>query len=137
MIIYMIDIYLFLEKYRLQQLSSISNFRNILSFKLVFAKKNPQNFISGFNSNSTKVLLTTIRPWIESCFEKCSTTVEHSQCVATKIEFGQSVIRPYPSNESEESFHSRWMYIHLEGRTENGMKAGASNPTGWKMKRKK
>lgn len=70
-------------------------------------------------------------------FEKCSITVEHSQCVATKIEFGQSVIRPYPSNESEESFHSRWMYIHLEGRTENGMKAGASNPTGWKMKRKK
>lgn len=51
-----------------------------------------------------------------------------------KDRIGQSVIRTQPS---EESFHSRWMCIHLEGRAENGMKAGASNPTGWKMKRKK
>lgn len=41
MVIYMIDIYLFLEKNRLQQPFNISNFRNILSFKLAFAKKNP------------------------------------------------------------------------------------------------
>lgn len=69
MVIYMIDIYLFLEKNRLQQPFNISNFRNILSFKLAFAKKNPQNFVSGFNSNSSKV--SNNNPSLNRIMEKC------------------------------------------------------------------
>lgn len=96
MVIYMIDIYLFLEKNRLQQPFNISNFRNILSFKLAFAKKNPQNFVFGFNSNSSKV--SNNNPSLNRIMEKCWS---HSQCVATKIELAKVWLeRSHPRNHS-------------------------------------